>query len=785
MMGAFLRSLTRTAKRNRGFLIINITGLAIGLSVSIVLMLFVATELSYDRHFENRERIIKLNTVWIEDGNRTVFPINLRSAYTDLPARVPGIESAVQIYGGGRNEIIHETDRFQDVALHYTDPEFFEVFSMDFLGGNPATALQGTYTTVMTDQLALKIFGTIDAMGRNIILEGKTYTVTGIVKELPANSHFTFDMLVSVHSIEYLNTLGGLEFHTYYLINSGSSVSEVCDKINNEYKAMLSEAFSEFNSEFESVTVGLTDIYLHSIADEGLGELGSVESVLMLAGLALLILLLAITNFINLFVIQGDARSMEVGIRKATGGSRRDIALQFFGEAAAIVIVAFVIGAGIADAILDPFASIIDKKVEPSLVFTPPFIAGMVILLLLTIILSASHPAIYLSRFNPVEVLRKARRSTRRRFTTAIAIFQSVITIVLLTVLLLVNKQINYLQSLPKGYDPENVLAFRTSRTLASHYNTLREELKSVPQVQATAASQHMVGGGWSGQGVYLTGDEDQGIKTVNEYRVMPGLSEIMKFELVEGSYFDEKSPFLRESVILNEAASRMLGISGSATGKKIVMFEKPMEIIGVVRNFYYDTPSKVVEPLILTSYATFPVVIYTRFNPAVTRTAAIAAILPVLKELDPDFTLNPIWCDETYNRKFNREKSIAEAVEASTVLSLIIALLGLFAIHSYSAARRTKEIGVRKVFGETAMSVMIRLSLDVVKWIAVAGVIAVPIALFISNTWLENYANRTTVGIMVLLLPVLLQAFFSVLATILVTARASSKNPADSLRYE
>lgn len=784
-MGAFFRSLKRTAKRNMGFLIINITGLAIGLSVSIVLMLFVATELSYDRHFENRERIVQLNTIWLEDGNRTVFPINLRRAYTDLPARIPGIESAVQIYGGGRNEIIHETDRFQDVTLHYTDPEFFEVFMMDFLGGNPATALQGTYSTVMTDQLAVKIFGTIDAMGRNIIFEGKTFTVTGIVKELPANSHFTFDMLVSVHSIEYYEALGGLEFYTYYLISQGTSVNEVCDKINKEYKVILADAFSDFNSEFESATVGLTDIYLHSIANEGLGELGSVESVLLLAGLALLILLLAITNFINLFVIQGDSRAMEVGIRKATGGSRRDIALQFFGEAAVIVLVAFIIGAGIADAILDPFASIIDKKVEPSLAFTPPFIAGMVLLLLLTIILSASHPAIYLSRFNPVEALRKARRSTKRRFTTAIAIFQSVITIVLITVLLLVNRQINYLQSLPKGYDPENVLAFRTSKTLGSHYNTLREELKSVPQVQSSAASQHMIGGGWSGQGIYLVGEEDKGIKTINEYRIMPGLCEIMKFELVEGNYFSEESPFLRESVIINEAAARMLGISGSATGKKIVMFEKPLEIIGVVRDFYYDTPSKIVEPMILTSYATFPSVFYVRFNPTVSKTAAIAAILPVLKELDPDFTLSPMWSDETYDRKFNREKSIAGAVQASTVLSLIIALLGLFAIHSYSAARRTKEIGVRKVFGETAMSVMARLSLDVVKWIAVAGIVAVPIALYISSSWLENYANRTSVGVWVLLLPVLLQGFFSVLATILVTARASSKNPADALRYE
>jgi putative ABC transport system permease protein len=784
-MGVFLNSLRRTAKRNRGFLIINITGLAIGLAVSIVLMLFVATELSYDRHFENRERIVQLNTIWNEDGKREVMPINLRVAYTDLPAKIPGIEAAVQIYRGGRNEIIRDNERFQNVTVQYTDPEFFEVFRMDFLGGNPATALQGTNTTVMTDALAMRIFGTTDALGRSITFGDKTLTVTGVVKELPENTHFTFDMLVSIQSFDFFKSFGGLEFFTYYLISEGASVDDVCKAVNSEYKAILSEAFKEFNAGFESATIGLTDIYLHSISNFGLGELGSTETVLLLAGLALLILLLAITNFINLFVIQGDARAMEVGIRKATGGSRRDVALQFFGEAAAIVLVAFIIGAGIADAILEPFASIIDKSVEPSLAFSPPFIAGMILLLLVTIILSASYPAIYLSRFNPVEALRKARRSTRRRFTTAIAIFQAVITIVLLAVVLLVNRQINYLQTLPKGYDPDNVLAFRATPALATHYETLRQEMKALSQVQATAASQHMVGGGCSGQGISLVGEEDPTARSINEYRVLPGLCEIMKFELVDGSFFSEESPFLRESVIINEAAARMLGISGSATGKKVVMFENPLEIIGVVRDFYYDTPSKVVEPLVLTGYATYPAVIYIRFNPALAKSDAIASILPVLKEIDPNFTLNPVWCDEIYSRKFNNERSMSEIVKASTVLSLIIALLGLIAIHSYSAARRTKEIGVRKVFGETTISVMMRLSLDVVKWIAVAGVVAIPVAMYISSSWLSNYANRTPVGILVIAAPVLLQGLFSILATILVTARASAQNPADALRYE
>lgn len=785
-MGILINNLKRSIKRNRGFLLINIAGLAIGLAVSLVLMLFVVTELSYDRHFENKDRIVRLNTVWIENGQRSVLPINMRKAYTDLPSMIPGIESTVQIYRGFKTELINDKQRFQNVSLLYSDPEFFDVFKMDFLSGTPSSAISEPNTVVITDKLAEKVFGSLDAIGKTFTIDGQVYTVNGVVKELPKNTHFSFDVTASMKSITYMDQMGGLEFFTYFLLKPNVPKETVCKQINSEHAAILKEGFKEFSSDFESITENLTDIYLRSKSDFQLGAQGSVGSVLLLAGLALLILLLAITNFVNLFVVQGDARALEVGIRKATGGSKKDIALQFFTEASAIVIVAFVIGIGLADILLEPFSKLINKVVEPALIFNPVFILGILLLIIITILLSASYPAFYLSRFKPVEVLRKARNSSKRRFTTSITVFQSVITIVLITVILIVNRQLKYLNSLPKGYSTENIMViFGVNESIATHYKALRQDLEKLSQVQAVSAAQHVVGGGCSGQGISLLGESNQEIKSINEYRVMPGLCELMKFELKDGKYFTDDNPSNKSSVVINEAAASMLGISDSTVGRKVVMFDNPMEVIGVVNNFFYDSPARPVEPIVLTCYQSYPSVLYVRFDSLVDKSEAAQLILPVFRQFDPDFILNPSWCDDIYKNKFEKERSLSKVVTASTVLSLIIALLGLFAIHSYSASRRTKEIGVRKVMGESSWSIIWRLSADVIKWIAVAGVIAVPVSIYIAGTWLQNYANHTTIGLLPLLLPVVLQLLFAVLATIIVSAKASSGNPVDALRYE
>jgi len=302
-------SLSKSWRKNKGFLIINITGLAIGLTVSILLLIYVMNEWSYDRHFTNKDNIVQLNTVWNEEGRSNVQPICTRTAYTELPQNIPGIEKAIQLYRGFDVEVIHKPERFQKVNLLYSDPGFFDLFNMKFVYGSAGNALLNPYSAVLTRQQAEAIYGKINPVGQTFTIENAEFTVTAVVEKLPVNTHFNFDILASMKSVSYLNQMDGLEFFTYFLLDKNMPKEQVCQLIQKNYTASLFKNFSAFNVKFESLTIPLTRIHLFSKASWGLSAPGSLQSVFLLIGLAFLILLLAITNFVNLFVVQGNSRS--------------------------------------------------------------------------------------------------------------------------------------------------------------------------------------------------------------------------------------------------------------------------------------------------------------------------------------------------------------------------------------------------------------------------------------------------------------------------------------------
>ena len=778
----------RSWKNRKVFLVINISGLAIGLSVSILLLLFVSNEWSFDRHFENCDRIVQLNTAWTENGQQNLSPICTRSAYTDIPQKVPGIESATQIYRGWQVEVTRKPDRFQKVNLLYADPEFFRVFKMKFRKGTPETALSNVTSAVITDKQAEIIFGGKDPVGENISIEGNEYTISAVVERLPQNTHFTFDVLLPMSSLKILNQLGGLEFFTYYLLRKDADRDQTCKSIVNTYVSDLNVRFSAFaaNSKLGAELVKLTDIHLFSKAQFGLSNTGSIKSVLVMLGLALLVLLLAIANFVNLFVVQGSSRAVEVGIRKASGGSVRDIALQFFSEASVIVITSFVLGIILAVLLMKPFSALIGKPVVADQLCNLRFIICIIILVITTIILSASYPAFYISSFKPVEIIRKTVKTTKQRFYRTIVVFQSVLTIILITFIFVINRQIAFMRDIPSGYNPENVMVvYQVNEQIMNHYEALRESLGKVAGIEAVSSSHHVVGGGTSGQGIYRYGDSEKNYKTINEYRILPGLCELMEFRLADGRFFADNDHQNAKSVVLNEAAVKMLDLHGSAVGQKVVMFDEPMEIIGVVKNFYYDSPASTIKPIALTCYSREPKNIYIRFNKTINKAKAIGMVLPVFRQFDADFALNPSWCDDIYDSKFNSERMFSKVILASTFLSLIVALLGLFAVHSFMAERRTKEIGIRKVMGSTSFAVVSMLSVNIIEWVGLAGLIGMPVAFWISMRWLQGYANRMHLGLALILVPVIIQVLMALFVTIAISMKASFSNPVKALRYE
>ncbi|WP_165042326.1 ABC transporter permease [Dysgonomonas sp. ZJ709] len=778
-------NILRSFKRTRFFLWVNIIGLAIGLAVAIMLILFVVNELSYDKHFANSERIIRLNTVREGVSGKNYNPINLRTAYTELPEKIPGIESAVQILAMGKVEVIRNTERYQDVDLLSADPDFFKVFQMKFIEGTPQTAFSNINSIVITRQQADAMFGGASkAMGNTLLVREVEYTVSAVVEKLPVNTHFSFDILANMQSLDYIKYYTGLEFYTYYLIKSDVSMSDVVASIEKEYTSIMKPWVANFNGSEKGygVTEKLTDIYLHSKATYSIGKSSDMTSIWLLSALALFILLLAVINFINLFIAQGETRMNEVAIRKANGATMIDIVRQFFSEVSLIVFIAFIGGLFLAMILAPYFSKLINKDIDLIQLMNPIFILCIIGLFVMTVILSASYPSFYLSRFSPLDILGKRLTFSKRRLTVVLVVFQSAVTIILISYILVINKQATYLENIPLGYNPKNVLVVSANESIGKSYEALKQELLTIPDVKTVACGRHLIGSGWSGQIVGLFENKEE-THPINEYRISSGLSELIEFQLTEGEFFKENTPDSIRQIILNEAAVDMLGLQYPVVGK-VVDYSGSIEIVGVVKNFYYAKPSDKIEPLALRRVE-IPSRIYIKFDENVSRTKALEMVLGAFRKFDSGFVINPTWSEDVYTQKFDSIKTQSRIVLISSILSIFIAMLGLVAIHLYTTMRRTKEIGIRRVNGATHSEVFVLLSRDIVKWIIIAGVVAIPVVYYISSNWLNDFANRTSLDWTVFVFPLLIQCLIAILVTSGVSLKVLSQNPVDALKTE
>jgi putative ABC transport system permease protein len=396
----------RAASKNKATLATNIVGLSIGLATTILLVVFMLHEWSYDRHFENADNIYRLHSVWEESGHSSVEPINLRQAFTEIPQNVAGIDKAVQIFRGGSVELGYQNDRFAGNHLLYVDSTFFSIFDFHPIEGNLQQSLTNPNSMVLTESLASKIFGNRQAVGQALQFEEKTYTVAAVIENVPLNTHFSFDFLMPMASLSYLEQLGGLEFFTYYLYAPEANAGEVSEAICIANSQLLKEQFSSFDFGFSSEIEALKQLHLYSASSYDLGPQGSIKTVLLIALIAFLVMFLALTNFINLFIIEGEQRAKEIGVRKVNGAGKAAIVKQFFAETSLIVSIAFLIGISLAIILLSPFGNLMQRSFSLALLKSPLLISSLFGIFTLTILLSGSYPSFCLSRFNPASILK-------------------------------------------------------------------------------------------------------------------------------------------------------------------------------------------------------------------------------------------------------------------------------------------------------------------------------------------------------------------------------------------
>lgn len=777
-------NILRTYKKNRLLVRINLFGLVIGLAVSIILILFIVNEFSYDQQFKNKDRIIRLYTAIDDKGSIVNSPITLRKAYTELPSKTPEVEAATQIYDSRCKELLYNNNHYSDLKQYYVDSDFFKIFDLSFIEGSAQDAFGNQKSAVITKKLSDIVFGgTANAIGKTINIGEIDYVVTAVVKEFPQNTHFTFDVLLDLKSMEGLEYYQGLEFYTYYLIKENIPLNNATQAIEHSYSDITIPWSEQFSIKATGGAEKLTDIYLHSDVSS-IGKQNSIKFIQLIAGIAAFILILAITNFINLFTVQGEMRMQEIAIRKTNGARISNIIRLFFSEVIQIVSVGFIFGIILSIILVPSFSNLIGYSIDLKQLFNPLFICSVIGLYMLTVILSATYPAFYLSKFSPLQIFSNQISFSKRKLTLCIIIFQSVITIVLMSSIFLIYKQTTYLKEIPLAYNPDKIVCISATNNIINSYDAVKQELLKNPDIETVSSAQHIIGMGCSGQGI-STSENETKQEIISEYRISSGICEQLELQLVAGKFFDENTPDSTYSIILNESAVKMLKSDNSLVGQYVnYKGGHKSYVSGIVKDFYYGNTSDKIEPLVL-SLNRYPHYIYIKFkNTTDFRTSkTMHRISETLNNFDPNFYMNTVWLTDIYTKKFEKIETQFNLILIGSGLSIIIAVLGLIVIHLHTTMRRTKEIAIRRINGATTGNIFALLSGNIIVWVTIAGIVSTPISYYFLSSWLSSFTNRVSTDILIFVVPVIIQCIIAIVATSGISLSIISRNPVESIK--
>ncbi|MBN1200204.1 MAG: ABC transporter permease [Bacteroidales bacterium] len=780
-----LRFVLRIIQRHPLMFLTNFVGLTIALTMTILAITYVRFELSYDRHFPTKDRAVRLYHRVTDNTSAEVYGISLRDTYSQLPAQVPEIETAVQLYGGYPTTVKSRDQQLNRIPSFFADKEVFEVFGLSLIHGEKATALAGKGNAVVSESLALKLFGTTDCLGKTIEADQENVKITGIMANLPKNSHISMDVLISMNTLD-LRWFGGLEFQTYYLLKPNVDRKTAEKKINAVSNELLANWASATNSTVQSGVEPLPDLYLFSRTGSYIPNHGSLSQLIIVGLITLFVLVTAIISYINLFIIQGEKRIVEISTRSMFGATKASISKLFFLETLIVFLVSTMGALLLSLYMLPNLSSLLQSKVEVGDLFSPwgLFPVAMVLVILLGI--SSLYPALYLSRMQYTLGLRgkiSASGNNNRLSTTSVFI-QFTVVAFFISCLITILAQLHYMRKVPPGFEPANVITISgCTPTLSGKYPSLRDELLQLPFVTAVSGGEHYMGGGCSGQLIRNIVDDGYNDKNINEYRVKPGFGELMQFELAAGRFFRE-SMADSQAVMLNEAAVRLLGIEAKA-GQKVLYNDEPVEVIGIIRDFYYmSNPGDPIQPLALANCFWGTPNIYIRTRGDLTA-GQLDQIKGIFSAFDPGYLFQYKTLSEVFEGMYRKENRLARLVLTGGVAEVVISLISLLALTILNISRRRKEIGIRKVNGSSARQVISLLLKETLVVVMIAIIIASAVSYLIMLHWLNEYAQRIHLHAGYFLATALFVIILALTATIGQTWYAATRNPVDALRYE
>ncbi len=806
MLKNYLKIAFRNFRRHRAWSFINVLGLAIGLAVCMVILLHIRDEMSFDNFHENGDRIYRVNRNWRQAEHEKNYAANAPAAISpNLKAEFPAVEQFTRVaFAFPQNVLIsHGEKRFYEEGFYWADSTFFEVFSFKLKAGDPKTALTEINSIVLTERMARKYFGDENPIGKILTIatwSTDDYKITGVLADVPENSHLQFDFLGSVRGADqrydfvysgegqWTNSL----VYNYVLLREGASAAALEDQMVQFSQKHLGEFAQErgFIPEFWLQPLG--DIYLQAGVYFPPGPTSDATYVYIFAAIATLILTIACINYMNLATARSTHRGREVGMRKVLGAQRRALIRQFIGESLIIAFMALLLALMLVELILPIFNSLAGKTLSFDYAAHPEMLALFAGVAALVGVFSGSYPAFSLSAFKPVSTLKGEVKSGRKGLALRKVLIttQFVASIVLIVATAVVAKQMNFMQSQPLGFDKEQIaiLPLRDG-AIRNQIETVKQEILKIPNVRHVTAAAGV-------PGKRLLVDDfpvlPSGVDRSAQIQMqIAGVDydyfETLGIELASGRNFQrEMRTDSAAAFVINESAAQAFGWD-DPLGKRIELIMnngKKGMIVGVVKDFHFRSLHEKIQPAVFhiwpNRYACIAVKMQTDNAPE-----TVAGLQSIWARLAPDQPFEFSFLDTEFDEKYRKDERVGQIFGYAAGLAIFVACLGLFGLAAFAAERRIKEIGLRKTLGATVPSIVHLLSKDFVKLVILANVIAWPIAWFIMRAWLNDFAYRTEIGWLVFALAGGLALFIAVLTVSTQAIRAAVANPVQSLRYE
>ena len=797
MFGNIVLTMIRNMRRNLLFTMINVVGLSIGIAVSLLILMWIRDEWSVDAHHENGARTYRVVEIQNAKGrNPTHVPYRPQPLAEAMELDFPAVEQAVRIGFMGSVEVsVDDRQLFVDRAF-YVEDGYFDVVTNTVTGGDPDTVLDSPYNTLITRELARKMFGDENPVGQSYRLQQHQLVVAGIIEDTGTRDHLAPDLLVSYPSAkaleifeeDFFTNWGSNNIFTYVVLKPGADPAELEAQFHD---FMSRHKDAEYNN--VSYLQNIQDIYLHSelVGYSGPWLRGNQRNLYMFGAIALFLLLIACFNFMNLATAQATGRSVEVGIRKTIGGSRGQLMGQFFAESMLLTVLSFVVALALVELSLPYFNTLCGKQLGWSGIIDNRYIIFLPVLLLVVGLTAGSYPAVYLSRFRPAQVLRGGGSKGSRglvRFRTTLVIIQFSVTIFLLGATGVVFYQLRYVQSRDLGYEKEGSFVVHIERDMEKEAYRLKERLARIPGVQTVSVSSSVPGSGatgeWSSEPLGYEGDENWTIPLI----MMDGdYLDTFGIELVSGRVFvTDGSGASKSQVMINESTARQFGWT-EPLGKQLRIpgwSEEPLEVVGLVKDYHIKSLHDNLEPVLFVPNREGQYVsmrLTESADPAGVRNACEDA----WHEFAPGRAYRSYFLDEITGALYRNDERAGRIVGHGAGLAILVACLGLFGLAVFETRQRTKEIGVRKVLGATVSRIVSWLSMRFVRWLIVANLLALPACAWIMGRWLTTFAYRVDNVLPVYVATVLLSVLVGLLTVAIQAYRAAIANPVSALKYE